>query len=98
MAKTIKFTKEEVQQIENLRQNVVNVFNQLGQLAIERNRRIKELDKLESDLVERHSGLVEEEQKLFQGLNEKYGDGNYNPETNEFTPADKKSDSSTDEN
>lgn len=98
MAEAIKFTEEEVQQINELRQNVVNVFNQLGQLTIERNRRIKELDRLETDLVDRHTQLVEEEQKLFQGLNEKYGDGNYNPETNEFTPVEEKQEVSTEEN
>jgi hypothetical protein len=98
MAETIKFTEEEVQQINELRQNVVNVFNQLGQLTIEKNRRIKELDRLETDLVDRHTQLVEEEQKLFKGLNEKYGDGNYNPETNEFIPVEEKQEVSTEEN
>ena len=98
MAETIKFTEEEVQQINELRQNVVNVFNQLGQLTIEKNRRIKELDRLETDLVDRHTQLVEEEQKLFKGLNEKYGDGNYNPETNEFIPVEEKQEVSAEEN
>ena len=32
---------------------------------------------------------VEKEQELFKGLNEKYGDGNFDPSTGEFTPTPK---------
>jgi|TARA_B100000925_G_scaffold175419_1_gene132220 hypothetical protein len=98
MAKTIKFTEEEVESIVKLRNDVTTVFNQLGQLAIEKNRRLEELDRLEQDLVEKHKALVEDEKTIFKGLNEKYGDGNYNPETNEFTPAEPKEEVSSEEN
>jgi hypothetical protein len=87
MAKEIKFTEEEVLQITKLRQDVSAVFTQLGQLSIERTRRIEELDELEAQLVAQHKQLQESEQTLFKGLNDKYGDGNYNPDTNTFTPA-----------
>ena len=46
MAKALKFTEEEVQSIADLRQDVANVFTKLGQLAIEKKRRIDELDVL----------------------------------------------------
>ena len=85
MAEKIKFTKEEVSQI-ILRQDVANVFTRLGQLQIEKKRRIDEVEQVENDLLHKHSGLVEQEQELFKGLNEKYGDGNYDPITNTFTP------------
>jgi hypothetical protein len=88
MAKAIKFTNEEVQEIEKLRADVAQVFTKLGQLDIERKRRLKELDDIQSDLHDAHAKLVETEKKLFEGLNEKYGDGNYNPQTNEFTPVE----------
>ena len=89
MAETIQFTEEEVQSINQLRQDVANVFTQLGQLSIERNRRLDELDDLEEQLIEKHKELQQQEQDLFKGLNEKYGDGNYDPTTNTFTPIPK---------
>lgn len=86
MAETIKFTEEEVGQINQLRQEVANVFTQLGQVSLERKRRIQELDGLENQLIQKHQELQQQEQDLFKGLNEKYGDGNYDPNTGEFVP------------
>jgi hypothetical protein len=90
MAKAIKFTKEEVQSVNDLRQDVANVFTRLGQLQIEKKRRIDELEVVEADLLNQHSVLVEKEQTMFKGLNDVYGDGNYDPETNTFTPTEQK--------
>ena len=90
MAKALKFTKEEVQSISDLRQDVANVFTRLGQLQIEKKRRIDEIEVVEQDLLTQHSKLVEKEQNMFKGLNDKYGDGNYDPETNTFTPTENK--------
>jgi regulator of replication initiation timing len=90
MAKAIKFTEEETQQITELRQNVANLFTQLGQLQIEKKRRIEEIEVVEQDLHNQHSTLVQKEQDMFKGLNEKYGDGNYDPNTNVFTPSEQK--------
>jgi hypothetical protein len=90
MAKEIKFTEEEVGKINQLRQDVSNVFTQLGQLAIERKKRISEIDSIEQELLTKHSELQTSEQELFKGLNEKYGDGNYDPATNTFTPQEEK--------
>ena len=86
MAEAIKFTEEEVNSINGLRQEVANVFTQLGQVAIEKKRRISEIESVESQLLQKHSELVSQEQELFKGLNEKYGDGNFDPTTGEFTP------------
>lgn len=91
MAKALKFTKEEVQSITDLRQDVANVFTRLGQLQIEKKRRIDELEVVEQDLLNQHSALVEKEQSMFKGLNDVYGDGNFDPETNIFTPVEKDS-------
>lgn len=89
MAETIQFTQEEFQSINQLRQDVASVFTQLGQLTIERNRRLDELDDIEEGLIQKHQELQQREQELFKGLNEKYGDGNYDPATNTFTPTPK---------
>jgi len=88
MAEEIKFTDEEVAQINQLRTDVQNVFTRLGQLHIEKRRRIDEIDSLIQGIEEEHSGLQIKEQELFKGLNDKYGDGNYNPETNVFVPSE----------
>jgi len=89
MANTIQFTEEEVSQINQLRQDVSNVFTQLGQLQIEKERRISELDGFKEQLLNKHKELQQTEEELFKGLNEKYGDGNYDPATNTFTPTEK---------
>lgn len=89
MAEAIKFTEEEVNSINGLRQEVTNVFTQLGQVAIEKKRRITEIEGVEAQLIQKHTELQQQEQELFKGLNEKYGDGNYDPTTGEFIPTPK---------
>ncbi len=87
--KEIKFSEEEVKQINDLRIEVSGIFTQLGQISLERTKRLKELQDVEDKLTTRHGELVETEQGLFKELNEKYGDGNYDPESGVFTPAEK---------
>lgn len=86
MAEQIKFTDDEVSQINKLRDDVSVVFLELGQLHLEKKRKIDEFDSIEAKLLDTHSKLVEFETNLFKSLNEKYGDGNYDPETGVFTP------------
>lgn len=88
MAKEIKFTDDEVASLDQLRQDVANIFTKLGQLSIEKKRRVDEIETLEGELLNQHSNLQLEEQNMFKGLNEKYGDGNYEPTTNVFTPTE----------
>ena len=86
MAEKIKFTEDEDKQINELRIEVGGVFTELGQIHIEKRRRLSELEVRELELTKQHSDLVIKEETLFKGLNEKYGDGDYNPTTGEFTP------------
>lgn len=86
MAEKIKFTEDEIKQINELRIEVGGVFTELGQIHIEKRRRLSELEARELELTKQHSDLVIKEEALFKGLNEKYGDGDYNPTTGEFTP------------
>jgi hypothetical protein len=51
MANEIKFTEEEVGKINSLRQDVSNLFVQLGQLQVEKRRRVEEIEKLENELL-----------------------------------------------
>jgi len=86
MAETIKFTEEEIQSINELRQEVGITFTQLGQLALQKSRTIQQIEAREAELLQQHESLVQKEQEMFKGLNEKYGDGNFDPATGEFTP------------
>ena len=89
MAEAIKFTEEEIQSINELRQEVGVTFTQLGQLSIQKAKTIQQIEVQESQLIAQHQSLVEKEQELFKGLNEKYGDGNFDPATGEFIPTPK---------
>lgn len=86
MAEQIKFTEEEIQQINKLRQDVSNVFYELGQLSIEKKRLVDEVNEKENELFQKHIELIEFEQTLFKTLNQKYGDGDYDPITGIFSP------------
>ncbi len=89
MEEQIKFTEEEVKEINNLRFEVGSVFTQLGQIQIEKRKRLEELEQNETSLLEKYTELVAKEDTLFKGLNEKYGDGDYDPNTGIFTPIQK---------
>ena len=93
MAKAIKFTDEEIKSINELRQEVATVFTQLGQLSVQKARAVQQFDSQEIQLLNQHQELVAKEQELFKGLNETYGDGNFDPKTGEFTPAEKEEES-----
>jgi len=95
MAEAIKFTEQEVQSINELRQEVGVTFTQLGQLSIQKSRTIQQLEAQEAQLLQKHQELVQKEQDLFKGLNEKYGDGNFDPVTGEFTPTPKEEEVTT---
>lgn len=89
MADAIKFTEQEIQSIQELRQEVGSIFTQLGQLSIQKARTLQQLEEQETALLELHQASVKKESELFKGLNEKYGDGNFDPTTGEFVPAPK---------
>ena len=97
MAKAIKFTEEEIQAINQLRQEVGVTFTQLGQLSIQKSRTMQQFEAQEAQLFQRHQELVQKESDLFKGLNEKYGDGNFDPMTGEFTPTPKEETTTTEE-
>ena len=88
-SKEIKFTKDEISQIESIRNGFDEVQNFLGRLEIQRIQAEQVLENLHNDklrLETRYSDLVDEERKMVQDLNEKYGPGNLDPDTGVFTP------------
>ena len=88
-SKEITFTKDEISQIESIRNGFDEVQNFLGRLEIQRIQAEQVLENLHNDklrLETRYSDLVDEERELVANLNEKYGPGNLDPETGIFTP------------
>ena len=82
MPEEVKFTEEELTQVQNIQKSYANVQNQFGQLKLAQIR----LDKDEIQLEDALKSIQEEENKFLEGITEKYGQGSLNPETGVFTP------------
>ena len=87
MPEEVKFTEEELKQVQNIQVSYQNIQNQFGQLKLAQIR----LDEQEVDLEEALKNIQSEEKKFHDGINEKYGQGSLNPETGVFTPTENKS-------
>ena len=87
MPEEVKFTEEELKQVQNIQQSYVNVQNQFGQLKMAQIR----LDNQEVELEDALKQIQGEEQKFLDGITKKYGQGSLNPETGVFTPNENKS-------
>ena len=88
-SKEIKFTQDELTNIESIRDGFNEVQTLLGRLEIQRIQTEQALENIHNDklrLETRYSDLVDEERKMVQDLNEKYGTGNLDPDTGVFTP------------
>tara|TARA_X000001382_G_scaffold14051_1_gene9109 strand:+ start:146 stop:418 length:273 start_codon:yes stop_codon:yes gene_type:complete len=84
MPKEVKFTEEELTQVQNIQRSYQAVQNQFGQLKLAQIR----LDGQEVDLEESLKSVQSEEKKFLDGITEKYGQGSLNPETGVFTPTE----------
>ena len=82
MPEEVKFTEEELKQVQNIQASYQNVQNQFGQLKLAQIR----LDEQEVELEDALKQIQSEEKKFLDGITEKYGEGTLNPETGEFTP------------
>tara|TARA_Y100001963_G_C6528222_1_gene329850 strand:- start:78 stop:380 length:303 start_codon:yes stop_codon:yes gene_type:complete len=89
MAESVKFTEEEMKQINNLQQSYMNIQSSLGQLAVNKIRTKKQLSDIEvaeENLQEQFTNNQKEETKFVESINKKYGDGNLDLNTGVFTP------------
>ena len=82
MPEEVKFTEEELKQVQNIQASYVNVQNQFGQLKMAQIR----LDNQEVELEDSLKSIQDEEKKFLDGITDKYGQGTLNPETGVFTP------------
>jgi predicted transcriptional regulator len=78
----VKFTEDELTQVQNIQKSYANVQNQFGQLKMAQIR----LDEQEVELEESLKSIQDDEKKFLDGITEKYGEGTLNPETGVFTP------------
>ena len=84
MPEEVKFTEEELTQVQNIQLSYQNVQNQFGQLKMAQIR----LDEQEVDLENNLKSIQDEEKKFLDGITDKYGQGTLNPETGVFTPTE----------
>jgi len=82
MPEEVKFTEDELKQVQSIQKSYANVQNQFGQLKLAQIR----LDEQEVELEESLTQIQQEEQKFLDGITKKYGQGSLNPETGVFTP------------
>ena len=90
--KEIKFTQEEMDSLSNLRNSYAQLELSLGKLEVARIQSEQRMEQLENEKLRLETQLNElqkQERVLVASLNEKYGDGNLNPETGVFTPNEK---------
>lgn len=84
-----EINKEDLEQISSLRNKLATVVSESGQLTLQvqlLQTDIVELNEKLSEQTKVFKGLLQEEQELLKRLSEKYGTGQINFETGEFTP------------
>ena len=87
MPEEVKFTEEELKQVQNIQASYQNVQIQFGQLKLAQIR----LDNQEVESEDSLKQIQNEEKKFLDGITNKYGQGTLNPETGVFTPSENKS-------
>ena len=90
MADEIKFTDEELKSLQELSQNYQNIQASFGQIKVQKILNQQQADALEEAEVKMdadYKDIQDNERKLVEELNEKYGPGQLDPQTGVFTPA-----------
>ena len=90
MADEIKFTDEELKSLQELSQSYQNIQASFGQLKVQKILNQQQDDALEEAEVKMdadYKDIQDNERKLVEELNEKYGPGQLDPQTGVFTPA-----------
>ena len=91
MAKEVKFTDDELEQLQGLQTSYQEKQLQFGQLKVQKillQQQTEASEEAEVQLEEEYKVVQDTERKLVQQLNEKYGPGSLNPETGVFTPTE----------
>ena len=91
MTEKKKVSKEDLTKMNDLRNGYQQIVAQLGQLELQINdseRVLNGLKEAKAQLLSQYENRKEEERKLLDSMNEKYGMGNVDLQTGEFTPMD----------
>ena len=84
----VKFTDDELKSLQDLQTNYQEKQAALGQLSVQRilvNQQMEVLAIRQEELETEYTAVQQEERDLVQGLNEKYGPGQLDPQTGIFT-------------
>ena len=87
----LKFTAEELQELQDLQNGYQEKQALLGSLSVQRILLDQQSDALEARATEvetEYEGIQQQERDLVQKLNEKYGPGQLDPQTGVFTPTE----------
>jgi|TARA_R100001163_G_C5025926_1_gene167479 hypothetical protein len=88
-SKNITLTKQELSSISVLQNGYEDIKNALGSMEVSRIKAEQTLDTIEKEKIRlelEYARLTETEVDLLNSLNEKYGQGNIDPNTGVFTP------------
>ena len=90
MSEKVKFSDEELKDLEQLQNDYSQKQVELGQVHVQRlllNQQMEQLHNKQSELEQEYIQIQSREKQLVDGLNQKYGPGQLDPETGVFTPA-----------
>jgi hypothetical protein len=92
-SKQIKFTKEELSGIREVRNSFNNITTNFGNLEVQRIQNEQRLSAIEQQKViaeNEYNQVIQQEAELLNNLNEKYGQGSLDLEKGVFTPIEEK--------
>tara|TARA_Y100000114_G_scaffold50124_1_gene45769 strand:+ start:282 stop:557 length:276 start_codon:yes stop_codon:yes gene_type:complete len=90
MSEKVKFSDEELKDLEQLQNDYSQKQVELGQVHVQRlllNQQMEQLHNKQSELEQEYIQIQGREKQLVDSLNQKYGPGQLDPETGVFTPA-----------
>ena len=90
MAEEIKFSEEELKSLQELSQSYQNIQASFGQMKVQKilnQQQADALDEAEVKMDADYKDIQDNERKLVEELNKKYGPGQLDPQTGVFTPA-----------
>ena len=84
----IKITNQELEKVNSLRVSIVENVESIGRFNIKKHFLVKELESVETELfalLQKSEELDQNEKELINEIIEKYGEGQLNFETGEYT-------------
>ena len=85
----VKFTEDELKSLEAVRNDYLNIQQEFGRTKVRKILALKQVDEIEQygvQLEAAYQQVQDTEATLAKTLEEKYGKGNLNVDTGEFTP------------